>query len=55
MAVQSRIFPLMEVVDGEHWSFSMEHRGDPVGPYLRKQGRFRHLGDDEIATIQQVV
>jgi pyruvate/2-oxoacid:ferredoxin oxidoreductase beta subunit len=52
MAVRSRIFPLMEVEDGSRWRFTTEHPGDPVGPYLTKQGRFRHLTREQIATIQ---
>lgn len=55
MAVQSRVFPLLEVKDGSRWSFTVEHAGDPVEPYLRRQGRFRHLGDDAVARIQEAV
>jgi pyruvate ferredoxin oxidoreductase beta subunit/2-oxoisovalerate ferredoxin oxidoreductase beta subunit len=51
-AVRTRIFPLMEVEDGERWRFTVDHPGDPVEPYLRKQGRFRHLTDAQIAQIQ---
>jgi pyruvate/2-oxoacid:ferredoxin oxidoreductase beta subunit len=52
MAVQNKIFPLMEVEDGARWRFTVDHRGDPVEPYLKKQGRFRHLKDWQIAKIQ---
>jgi pyruvate/2-oxoacid:ferredoxin oxidoreductase beta subunit len=52
MAVQSRIFPLMEVGSGGKWRFTMEHAGEPVKPYLRRQGRFRHLTDEQIERIQ---
>ena len=55
MAVQTKVFPMMEVENGEHWRFTMEHRGDPVKPYLRKQGRFRHLKDEHFAAIQDQV
>jgi pyruvate ferredoxin oxidoreductase beta subunit/2-oxoisovalerate ferredoxin oxidoreductase beta subunit len=55
MAVQSRVFPMMEVEDGERWRFTMDHRGDPVKPYLQKQGRFRHLKDEDFAAIQAQV
>ena len=51
-AVQNRIFPLMEVEDGARWRFTVDHRGDPVDAYLKKQGRFRHLKDWQIAKIQ---
>jgi pyruvate/2-oxoacid:ferredoxin oxidoreductase beta subunit len=55
MAVRTRIFPLMEVEHGDRWCFTGEHPGDPVEPYIRKQGRFRHLNDDQIASIQDEV
>jgi pyruvate/2-oxoacid:ferredoxin oxidoreductase beta subunit len=52
MAVHNRIFPLMEVEDGTRWRFTMDSAGDPVGPYIRAQGRFRHLSDEGIARVQ---
>lgn len=55
MAVRSRVFPLLEVENGEHWRFTVEHPGDPVEPYLRRQGRFRHLSNEEIARVQAEV
>jgi len=51
-AVRSRVFPLMEVENGRTWRFTVDHPGDPVEPYLRQQGRFRHLRDEDIAQIQ---
>ncbi len=51
-AVNTRVFPLVEVVDGQHWRFTHEHPGDPVEPYVRRQGRFKHLTDAQIAHIQ---
>ncbi len=52
MAVQSRVFPMLEVEDGQHWRFTMDHAGDAVEPYLRRQGRFRHLSADQVRHIQ---
>ena len=52
MAVQSRVFPLFEVEDGERWRLTVEHRGDPIAPYVRKQGRFRHLSDEQIEYME---
>jgi pyruvate/2-oxoacid:ferredoxin oxidoreductase beta subunit len=49
------VFPLIEVENGERWRFTADHPGDPVGPYLKRQGRFRHLTDEAIAGIQQQV
>ncbi|HET9482002.1 MAG TPA: thiamine pyrophosphate-dependent enzyme [Candidatus Polarisedimenticolia bacterium] len=55
MAVRSRVFPLLEVENGTHWRFTEDHPGDPVEPYLKRQGRFRHLTDAQIAGIQAEV
>jgi pyruvate/2-oxoacid:ferredoxin oxidoreductase beta subunit len=55
MAVRNRIFPLVEVENGSTWQFTVDHPGEPVEPYLRKQGRFRHLTDEDIARIQRDV
>jgi pyruvate/2-oxoacid:ferredoxin oxidoreductase beta subunit len=55
MAVNCRVFPLLEVENGQRWRFSMDHPGEPVGPYIRRQGRFRHLTDEQIAAIQEQV
>jgi pyruvate/2-oxoacid:ferredoxin oxidoreductase beta subunit len=54
-AVQNRIFPLLEVEDGVRWRFTVDPEGDPIEPYIRAQGRFRHLTDDDITRIQQDV
>jgi pyruvate/2-oxoacid:ferredoxin oxidoreductase beta subunit len=55
MAVRSRVFPLMEVEDGERWRFTIEHPREPVEPYIRRQGRFRHLTHEQVARIQSDV
>jgi pyruvate/2-oxoacid:ferredoxin oxidoreductase beta subunit len=53
MAVRSRVFPLLEVEDGERWRFTMDPPAEPVTEYFRRQGRFRHLTDEQIAAIQK--
>jgi pyruvate/2-oxoacid:ferredoxin oxidoreductase beta subunit len=55
MAVQNRVFPLLEIEDGMRWRFTVDSAGDPVEPYIRAQGRFRHLDDAAIARIQEDV
>ncbi len=55
MAVANRIFPLLEVEGGSRWRFTTDHPGDPVEPYIRRQGRFRHLSEEDIAQIQEEV
>lgn len=52
MAVTSRIFPLLEVEGGERWRLTVDHGDESVEPYLRRQGRFRHLSDEQVAHIQ---
>ncbi len=42
----------MEVEDGERWRFTVDHAREPVEPYLRRQGRFRHLSEEQVAHIQ---
>jgi pyruvate/2-oxoacid:ferredoxin oxidoreductase beta subunit len=52
MAVQSRVFPMLEVEHGQHWRLTMDHVGERVEPYLKRQGRFRHLSAEQVAHIQ---
>lgn len=51
LAVQTGIFPLYEVQNGQY-KLSIDPVLKPVGEYLKKQGRFRHLSDEEIQKIQ---
>jgi pyruvate/2-oxoacid:ferredoxin oxidoreductase beta subunit len=51
-AVHCRVFPLIEVEDGQRWKFSMDHPAEPVEAYVRRQGRFKHLTDEQIRYIQ---
>ncbi len=51
MAVQTRAFPLYEVENGV--KYRINEAGDkPVRDYLRSQGRFRHLSDEDIGLVQ---
>ncbi len=55
MAVQSRVFPLYEVIDGQ-WVLSRKvPKPKPVAEYLKMQRRFRHLTETEIDKIQKRV
>ena len=51
-AVRTKVFPLLEVEDGARWRFTVDHPGDPVEPYIKAQGRFRHLTPEQIEGIQ---
>ena len=54
LAVETGVFPLYEVVNGKT-KISMEPEFRPVQEYLKPQGRFRHLTDELIETIQKKV
>jgi pyruvate ferredoxin oxidoreductase beta subunit len=55
LAVETGIFPLYEVENGRYKLNVDRPELKPVQEYLKLQGRFRHLLDDEIARIQQRV
>jgi pyruvate/2-oxoacid:ferredoxin oxidoreductase beta subunit len=55
MAVQCGMFPLYEVENGKYNITVKPEALKPVNEYLKAQGRFRHLSDQEIARIQERV
>jgi pyruvate ferredoxin oxidoreductase beta subunit/2-oxoisovalerate ferredoxin oxidoreductase beta subunit len=55
LAVETRVFPLYEVYGGRDYRITYEPRGKPVAEYLRPQGRFAHLGPDEVRQVQAEV
>jgi len=55
LAVRSRVFPLLEVENGETWRLTVRPEPVPVVEYLRPQGRFRHLGEEQFGAIQEQV
>jgi len=54
MAVQTNFFPLYEVEGGNRYTVNFQGNR-PVRDYLRLQGRFKHLTDDQISQIQERV
>ena len=55
LAVETGVFPLYEVENGQY-KLSLElPQLRPVKDYLKLQGRFRHLSEDTISTIQDRV
>ncbi|MGA3175582.1 MAG: thiamine pyrophosphate-dependent enzyme [Syntrophorhabdales bacterium] len=55
LAVETRIFPLYEVIDGRDYRITHEPKGLPVDDYVRMQGRFRHFTPDDIRRLQEEV
>ena len=55
LAVQTLIFPLYEVEDGQYKLSVKVAKPKPVEEYLKLQGRFRHLSEDTIKEIQDRV
>ncbi len=55
LAVETRVFPLYEIEDGEGYALTYQPKGIPVEEYLSQQGRFSHLTEEEMATIQERV
>jgi len=52
MAVDSRVFPLYEVVRGRYRITRRAGRPTTVAEYLKVQGRFSHLDEAQVAEIQ---
>ncbi|GAB4265186.1 MAG: 3-methyl-2-oxobutanoate dehydrogenase subunit beta [Deferrisomatales bacterium] len=55
LAVQTRIFPLYEMEDGERYTINVEPVGYLVDDYYRMQGRFKHLSREALDRIQAEV
>jgi len=55
LAVKSRVFPLYEVIDGQYILNQKVDSPVPLGDYLKPQGRFRHLSEQDIALISERV
>jgi pyruvate/2-oxoacid:ferredoxin oxidoreductase beta subunit len=55
LAVESKLFPLYEIVDGTEYRITHQPQGIPVDEYVRIQGRFRHFTPDDVARLQKEV
>ncbi len=55
LAVETKVFPLYEVEWGTNWKISRKPKGLPVEEYLKIQGRFRHLTEEDVKVIQEEV
>ena len=55
LAVETGVFPLYEVENGNYKLTIDVPRLRPVQDYLKLQGRFRHLSEDTVKEIQDRV
>jgi pyruvate/2-oxoacid:ferredoxin oxidoreductase beta subunit len=56
LAVQTNVFPLYEIFNGVDYKINIKPaKPKPVTEYLRLQGRFRHLTDEDAKQIQKTV
>ncbi|MDH3774177.1 MAG: pyruvate synthase subunit PorB [Deltaproteobacteria bacterium] len=55
LVVQTKIFPLYEVIDGKYRLSRKVKKPKPVTEYFKLQRRFRHLTEEDVAFIQERV
>jgi pyruvate/2-oxoacid:ferredoxin oxidoreductase beta subunit len=55
LAVESGVFPLYEVENGEKYTLNYGSKGVPVGDYTAVQKRYRHLSAQNIASLQEEI
>ncbi len=55
LSVETNVFPLYEVEEGRRYTMNHEPRRLPVQEYLLKQGRYKHLKEEQIKQIQMDV
>ncbi len=55
LSVQARVFPLYEVFNGRKYVLDVEPDQMPLKEYIRMQGRFQYLSDEDIQEMQREV
>jgi pyruvate/2-oxoacid:ferredoxin oxidoreductase beta subunit len=55
LAVQTGVFPLYEVENGQHYTINYLPEHDRVEEYFKKQGRFRQLQEEDLQRIREMV
>ncbi|MFC1907620.1 thiamine pyrophosphate-dependent enzyme [Chloroflexota bacterium] len=55
LAVETKIFPLLEIENGTHITINKQPDGIPVSEYFKLQGRYQHLTPEEVARFQKTV
>jgi pyruvate/2-oxoacid:ferredoxin oxidoreductase beta subunit len=55
LAVETKLFPLYEIIDGTEYRITHQPQGLPVSEYTKMQGRYRHFTEDDVANLQREV
>ncbi len=55
LAVQTKAFPLYEIENGLEYTINKKPKGTPIIEYLKLQGRFRHLTEKDVESIQKTI
>jgi pyruvate/2-oxoacid:ferredoxin oxidoreductase beta subunit len=55
LVVQTGVFPIYEVENGKYLQTVKTPNRKPVFEYLKLQGRFKHLKENDVAQVQQLV
>jgi pyruvate/2-oxoacid:ferredoxin oxidoreductase beta subunit len=55
LAVETKLFPLYEIIDGKEYRLTYQPKGLPVAEYVKIQGRYRHFTPDDVARLQREV
>jgi len=55
LAVETKLFPLYEIIDGKEYRLTYQPKGLPVSEYVKIQGRYRHFTPDDVARLQREV
>jgi pyruvate ferredoxin oxidoreductase beta subunit/2-oxoisovalerate ferredoxin oxidoreductase beta subunit len=53
LAVETRLFPLYEILRGTDYRITHQPQGLPVGEYLSMQGRYRHFKEADVQALQR--
>ena len=53
LAVETNIFPLYEIIDGEEYRITHDPQGLPVSDYMRIQGRYGQMSKEQIDEAQK--
>jgi pyruvate/2-oxoacid:ferredoxin oxidoreductase beta subunit len=55
LAVETKLFPLYEIIDGTEYRITHQPQGLPVSEYTKIQGRYRHFSEEHTARLQREV